>query len=460
MSDLKFIPPLDKGFIPPYLELQRLRQAAAASPGGTIALAWERENGAIARFDLPYPKDAENCPCLANIAERIAKFMLWEAGGWKLHVFAPASIADRLRDDYSANGRRSFDHTFFSEVYGQPVTVIPCASIDEVPAARDLEITLGGNLNGNRIGFDLGASDYKLTAMVEGEPVWSTEIRWDPVPQTSSAYHYEKLRDGLKLAAEHLPCGRIDGIGGSTAGVVVDNQLKVASLIRGVKDPADRQRAYSMFIRLREEFGVPLEVANDGDISALAGAMSLGVNGIIGMALGSSEAVGYLDKKGVLTGRLSELAFAPVDLNPAAATDEWSRDTGVGAMYFSQQAVNKLALAAGMTFPADMLLPERLKIVQAKMEEGDATTAKIYESIGIYLGYTIPWYAEFYDYGYLMLLGRVVSGKGGEIIVDKANEVLAAEFPETAAKIKLFMPDEKARRVGQSAAAASLPVVQ
>jgi predicted NBD/HSP70 family sugar kinase len=202
---------------------------------------------------------------------------------------------------------------------------------------------------------------------------------------------------------------------------------------------------------------VPLVVMNDGDVTALAGALSLREKGMLGVAMGSSEAGGFMDKRGRILGWLNELAFAPVDYNPAAAADEWSGDAGVGALYFSQQAVNKLLPAAGIKLPKEMDQPARLKAVQQLMEQGDPRAAKIYETIGVYLGYAIPHYADFYDYGHMLILGRVTTGRGGDIVIAKAREVLQLEFPVLAAKIQLHVPDEKSRRVGQAVAAASLP---
>jgi predicted NBD/HSP70 family sugar kinase len=158
-----------------------------------------------------------------------------------------------------------------------------------------------------------------------------------------------------------------------------------------------------------------------------------------------------------MTGWLSELAFAPVDNNPQAAADEWSGDAGVGVMYFSQQAVNKLLPAAGIALSAVMDLPTRLKAVQELMAKGDPRALKIYETIGVYFGYAIALYADFYEFDGLLILGRVTTGRGGDVVLDKAREVLRAEFPELADKIQLHVPDEKSKRVGQAVAAASLP---
>jgi predicted NBD/HSP70 family sugar kinase len=340
------------------------------------------------------------------------------------------------------------------QAFNRPFEVA-LAAADAIPPARRGALPLGGHLEGCRIGFDLGASDYKVAAVQDGEIVFSTEIPWNPKAEADPAYHYACIDSGFKLAASHLP--RLDAIGGSSAGILVDNQVMVASLFRAV--PKDRFDAAvrPIFLKLREAWKVPLEVINDGDVTALAGGLSLEKNGILGIALGSSEAVGFLDRSGSITGWLNELAFSTVDANPAAGTDDWSGNPGVGAAYFSQQAVDKLAGPAGFTFPADMALPERLKAVQARMAQGDPAARTLFETIGAYLGYTLPWYAEFYDLEHAMILGRVTSGEGGEIILAKAREVLEAEFPALARTISIFLPDEKSRRVGQAVAAASLP---
>jgi len=284
--------------------------------------------------------------------------------------------------------------------------------------------------------------------------VYSDEFPWNPKDQPDPEYHYRHLAEGLKKAAAHLP--RVDAIGGSSAGVIVNNQFMVASLLRAVP-PEHFDRAKTIFLRLRDEWQVPLEVANDGDVTALAGAMSLTASGLLGIAMGSSEAVGYLNPTGGMTGWLSELAFAPVDANPRAAADEWSGDLGVGVMYFSQQAVNKLLPAAGITLPADLDLPGRLKAVQQLMAQNDPRARLIYETIGVYFGYAIALYADFYEFDGLLILGRVTTGSGGDVVLARAREVLQAEFPVLAAKIQLHVPDEKSKRVGQAVAAASLP---
>ena len=94
------------------------------------------------------------------------------------------------------------------------------------------------------------------------------------------------------------------------------------------------------------------------------------------------------------------------------------------------------------------------------MEKGDERARAIYDTIGVYFGYAISFYSEFYDINHVLIMGRVTSGEGGSIVLNKAQEVLDKEFPDLAKKIQLHIPDESSRRVGQSVAAASLPEIK
>jgi predicted NBD/HSP70 family sugar kinase len=252
---------------------------------------------------------------------------------------------------------------------------------------------------------------------------------------------------------------RVDAIGGSAAGVYVNNRVMVASLFRGVlKDRFHEAR--DLFLRIRAELGVPLEIVNDGEVTALAGSMSLEDNGVLGIALGSSQAGGYVTGTGNITGWLNELAFAPVDYSPHAPADEWSGDIGVGAQYLSQQCVFRLAPKAGIEIPGAITDAEKLQFVQHRLEEGYAGAAQIWQSMGYYMGYAIAHYADFYDeLKHVLILGRCTSGSGGPLILSGAHQVLESEFPELAGRINIQLPDEKSRRVGQSIAAASLPAI-
>lgn len=453
-------PPLDPAFVPAALANRRYRKAVHASGKSLhVGIALERDDGCICRHDLDVlpPGHLTDADTLRYV-ERHIKFLLWSRGGWQIHIQGPAPLCETIQRIYTPEGARAFDCGFMQRVYDRPLTVRIVPPGAPLPDARNAASARGGHLDGCRIGFDLGASDYKLAAVQDGTPVFSIELPWDPVAQADPAYHRRHILEGLKLAASHLP--RVDAIGGSSAGVIVGNRIKIASLFRSVTTEAFTNTVTPLFLDIQKEFGVPLEVANDGDVTALAGAMSLNTSAILGIAMGSSEAAGYLTPQGRITGDLHELAFAPVDFNPNAPADEWSGDRGVGASYFSQQAVSRLAPVAGIDLPKDMPVPERLKHIQQRADSGDVAARAIFDTIGSYLGFTIAHYADYYDFEHLLLLGRVTSGQGGEVLFEKARRTLAAQFPDVASRVQLHVPDEKSRRIGQAVAAASLPAIR
>ncbi len=459
---LKFIhpkiqPALDDSFQPAALANRTFREAVARV-GVRLVIGLERSQAEFSRFETKvFPEGHPDFELNFEYVERIVKFLLWQRGGFKVYVGGPRAIGDYICRCYASEGERKFDYHFMGEqVYEQTFQVIAC-SAEEVPAARETGKLLGRNLEGHRIGFDLGASDRKVSAVVDGKVVYSEEVIWEPRKQTDPEYHYREIMTALQTAASKMP--RLDAIGGSSAGIYIDNRPMVASLFRGI--PKERfNEIRNLFIRIQKEMKVPLDVINDGDVTALAGSMSIEDNGILGIALGSSEAAGYVNLEGRIMGWLNELAFAPIDYSPTAPQDEWSGDRGVGALYFSQQCVFRLASKAGIELPSNLTDAEKLAFVQKHLEADHAGALKIWQSMGTYLGYGLAHYADFYDIKHVLILGRCTSGRGGDLLLDGARQVFQAEFPELLGKIVLHLPDEKVRRVGQSVAAASLPAIK
>jgi predicted NBD/HSP70 family sugar kinase len=454
----RLIPPLDPDFRPAVLANRAFQKEVTESGVGVpLVLGLERANGELSRFETQvFPSHHPRAAANLMYVERLVKFLLWQRGGWRVYVGGPREIGAHIGQCYSPNGVRKFDYHFMGEdVYEQTFTVTICTA-DDVPPASESGRALGRHLDGCRIGFDLGASDRKVSAVVDGQPVYSEEVVWEPRRQTDPDYHYREITTALKTAASKMP--RVDAIGGSSAGIYVNNRAMIASLFRGI--PKDRfGEIKDLFLRIQKEMGVPLEIINDGDVTALAGSMSLEDNGILGIALGSSEAAGYVDMNGHIVSWLSELAFAPIDYRPNGPLDEWSGDIGCGSQYFSQQCVFRLAPKAGLTIPTDVTDAEKLKFVQEKLEAGHEGALKIWQSMGVFMGYGVAHYADFYDVKHVLILGRCTSGRGGQLILDGANEVLKAEFPDLAERLHMQLPDEKSRRVGQSIAAASLPQI-
>jgi predicted NBD/HSP70 family sugar kinase len=458
----RFVPALDPAFVPASLWNRAYRARVAETGGRPLAVALERSDGSVSVFHtavLPHAGGAlalDHANLNRRYVERLLKFLLWQKGGWRVTIAGEPRIADSLRAVYSPTGARAFDHEFMGErIYGRPMSV-ECADYDAAPAERETAAPLGRHLEGCRIGFDLGASDRKCAAVIDGRVVASEEIAWNPATERDPQYHFDGIQDSLERAAAHLP--RVDAIGGSAAGVYVGNEVRVGSLYRGVPRELFDGRIRRLFFELQTAWGgIPFEVVNDGEVTALAGSMALNDNAVLGIAMGSSLAAGFVTPQGNITTWLNELAFAPVDYREDAPADEWSGDRGVGVQYFSQQAVGRLLAPAGISLPADMPLAVKLEQVQKLMSAGDPRARRIYETIGVWFGYAIATYADFYEVRNLLVLGRVLTGAGGDLILSTAGEVLRAEFPELAERLRFHIPDEKEKRHGQAIAAASLP---
>ena len=451
--ELKNVPVLDPEFMP----LMRFNRAFLAGAKKPVGIAVERAGGQMASCRTFIHGTPEMAEADHYYIERIVKTILWMKGGFKIYVSGDQGTCDYLKSVYCAKGQQEFDWDYMANVFEHPFEVV---LVDEIPQPKDDPKAIGGHLGGCRIGFDAGGSDRKVSAVIDGETVYSEEVVWFPKINADPDYHYDGIVAALKSAAEHMP--RVDAVGVSSAGVFINNRTMNASLFLKVPKEIYDEKVKDIYIRaITDTFGdVPYCVINDGDVSALAGAMSLSDNSVLGIAMGTSEAVGYVDEDGRITGWLNELAFVPVDAQPDAMRDEWSGDIGCGVKYFSQDGVIKLAPRAGIELEESLSPAEKLKVVQKLMAEDDPRAAKVYESIGVYLGHTLAYYYELYGCRHVLLLGRVMSGKGGDLILDTAKRVLADEYPELTGKMLPELPDEKFRRVGQSMAAASLPEIK
>ncbi len=451
--DQKHIPALDPGYIPFGIWANAYLKDAKKP----IAIALERNDNQVSVRHTFIHGTPEMADADYRFVERTVKFLLWAIGGFRVTICGAPEITEKLRAEYRKDGSRDFDFNFFKLLYERDLEFVD-APLDQCPKSNEIPKPIGGHLDGCRIGFDAGGSDRKVSAVIDGECVYSEEVVWHPKKNPDPTYQYEGILDSFRTAASKMP--RVDAIGVSSAGVFVGNAPMSSSIFYCV--PRDRwDEVKTVFERAAAQIGenLPLVVANDGDVSALAGAMGMNVGNLMAMAMGTSQPVGYVDQDKNVLGWINELAFVPVDLSEDAMQDEWSFDFGVGCKYFSQDAVNKLAPRAGIELDESLTPAEKLKVVQKLMEQDDPRAYAVYKDMGIYLAYAVVQYCQYYDLKYLMLLGRVMSGKGGDLILSTCIDVLKDEYPELAQQVTVMLPDENTRRVGQSAAAASLPEI-
>ena len=447
---VKNIPELDPGFLP----LQRFNEAFLSDAHKPLGIAVERANGEMASMETFIHGTEALREADHYYIDRLVKTMLWMKGGYKIYVRGDEDIYCYLKNVYCPDGERAFDRNFMANVYEHPFEVV---LTDILPETRDVPKVIGGYMDGCRIGFDAGGSDRKVSAVINGKPVYSEEVVWFPKTNTDPDYHYSGIVSAFRAAAEHMP--RVDAVGISSAGIYINNRTRNASLFLKVPQDQFEEKVKDIYIRaVRDTFGdIPYAVVNDGDVTALAGAISLGKNSVLGIAMGTSEAAGYVDGQGRITGWLNELAFVPVDASPGAMRDEWSGDIGCGVKYFSQDGAIKLAAHAGIELDESLSPAEKLKSVQQLMDTEDPRAAAIFRSIGCCLAHTLVYYHALYNCENVLLLGRVMSGRGGNVLLETCREVLADEYPSLAKILTLSLPDERFRRVGQSAIAASLP---
>lgn len=474
----KALPPLDPGFRPIALAHREFRRQVETSGDGVpLVIAVEREGGNVTRFETQiFPEGHPRVRANNAYVERLVKFLLWQWGGWKVCVAGPEEIGRFLTQCYSPTGPRAFDEAFWGGVYEKQFEIAGMPAVNAPAAVESKGAQIATNWSGWRIGFDLGASDRKVAVAKDGQlalrpdgsPILSEEFVWDPKPQTDANWHFVQIMEILKAAEAAIkeidPTARIEAIGGSSAGVHVGSRVRIASLFRGIAGREEFERTVApIYHRVQEAWGgIPFRLENDGDVSALAGALALDDGAVLGLAMGSSLAAGYVDDQRLIAGWMNELAFAPIDLNPEAPEDEWSGDRGVGANYMSQQAVGRLIPLAGIELPdvPEDALPERLLRVQQLMEAGDERARQIYLTIGCYFGYAVAQYCDFYpEVRHVEVLGRVVTGEGGKVILDEARGVFREEFPELLESIDFYEPDEREKRHGQAVAAASLPLI-
>ena len=453
-----FKPQLDPDFIPASLWNRAYLQLVDSVDGNLpVRISVERPDGTSWIHDTRIlPEENDYTDLTWHYCERLVKFLLWAWGGSRLRIAGAPHIVAKLQKTYSATGDRAFDFDFIGRACFHKTFQVGTAEFDELKSTFTESGKSANPLKGNRIGFDLGGSDRKCAAIIDGKVVFSEEIKWSPYFESNPDYHCSGIADSIKRAAAHLP--HVDAIGGSAAGIYINNEPCVGSLYRGISREDFDQKIRSVFKDLQKEWnGIPFEVANDGDVTAIAGAMAIKDCAVLGISMGTSLASGYIDEQNNIKGWLNELAFVPVDYRNDAPADEWSGDIGCGVQYFSQQAVGRLLPASGLEVEETLGLPEKLEAVQDHMNQGDERAAAIYKTIGTYFGYTIAHYKTLYEFRHLLVLGRVSSGEGGAIVLEEARRVLDVEFPDLSKKVQFQTPDEKTKRHGQAIAAASLP---
>jgi len=467
--------PLDPNFAPVVLG-HRNYLAATKDCKDTVEWALPRADG-CGRGSLPvFPEGHEDLDASVHMAGVLIQQMFWERSASSLLLAGPNSVTEALKHAFSPEGKYAFEVLTMPKVCGtpsQPFEVKIVGSAAEMPPEKDTPVVCGQDASGCRLAFDLGKSDIKTVAVKDNEVLESKETEWD-VTNPDPSYHWEKILTAMKETAKALP--KIEAIGGSATGTVSgDNEATWCDIFPNVPPDVYKEKVVPIFKNLAKEFGdVPLKVINDGEVTAIAGALMVKEGNLMGISMGSSEGGGYCNADKNLLGWINELCYIQLDLNPESKTDPWTNGhTGISHLYLGQRGATKLAVKAGVDVPEEMHADHPnmnnmkhephakcLKLIQAAMKDPakEPQVRKLYETVGVYLGYALAQYSEHYKIDNVIILGRVSTGEGGTVMCNKAKEVLSVEFPELA-HIKFHFPDEHFKRVGQCIAAAALPTI-
>merc|ERR1719473_1984098 len=361
----------------------------------------------------------------------------------------PPKIAEALKAAFSKGGAYEYEITSMPKVCGTPDKPFEVSIVkpEELPAAKDTPQTCGKDANGCRLAFDLGKSDIKVVSVKDNEVLYSKETEWD-VTNVDPQYHFDAIVAAMKLGKDALP--QVDAIGGSATGTVSGaNEATWCDIFPNVPPDVYKEKVVDIFQRIARDLAgdVPLKVINDGEVTALAAVQKIKAGNVMGISMGSSEGGGYANADGNLLGWINELCYVRLDLNPKAPTDPWTKGahTGISHMYLGQRGATKLAAAGGIEGPDEHMYPnpamctikhenhaQCLKLIQEAMKNPtkEPEARKIYETVGVYLGYGLAQYLEFYEIDHVMILGRVSKGAGGDIMLDTAKKVFTEEFPD------------------------------
>jgi predicted NBD/HSP70 family sugar kinase len=476
LSRPKVPAPLDPNFSPVILGK---RQYLEAVKDCSEKLEWAllRSDG-CARYSLQvFPENHPDVEASAYIAGVLIQEMIWQRSASCLMLSGPPGICEAVKAEFSLGGMYEFEITSMPNVCGTPAQAFETLIVDSaaLPAAADTPQICGKDANGCRLAFDLGKSDIKTVAIKDNEVLYSKETEWD-VTNPDPQYHFDSIVAALRLAKETLP--RVDAIGGSATGTVSgDNDATWCDIFPNVPADVYKEQVVGIFKRIAKEVAgdVPLKVINDGEVTALAAVQKIHAGNVMGISMGSSEGGGYANADGNLLGWINELCYIRLDLNPEAPTDPWTKGahTGTSHMYLGQRGATKLAAMAGVEVPANYIYPhpdmctikhedhaQCLKLIQKAMADPaqELSVRRLYETVGVYLGYGLAQYCEFYNIDHVMILGRVSKGAGGDLMLETAKRVLQTEFPEYA-NINFHTADDHFKAVGQCIAAAALPTV-
>lgn len=408
-----------------------------------IEIVLSRGKGLVYPFSLRINDDFEES---YFHLKKVLFALLWTIGGSRFLFHCDSSFYSRFVGKIQKDEEVHASFKAIEKIYGEPVSFF---LTEEIPfkTIKTAKRTLLPS--GCRVGLDLGGSDIKVMALQDGKVLYSSEILWSPKTARDPSYHDSFIRSALKEAASYLP--RVDAVGVSTSGVVEEEDLIYPSLFTSCSEKDKKEGIRVLLKEISHELfpNATFSLINDGDASALGASFLYEKDSVLGLSLGTSLAGGYV-KNGFLYPYLNELSKVPVNFSSFAKRHYQLGIKGSASEYLSQKGIIALTEESGVELKGT--LPEKLLMVQVLAEQGNDEVLQAYRTFGKRLGSCVLYFSLFLDFSCVFLLGRVLSGKGGETLLESANEYLASKGSE----LTLFSADERFKRLGQAYVAACL----
>lgn len=215
----------------------------------------------------------------------------------------------------------------------------------ENPAQTDLPASLRGLIaeaaHGGIVGLDVGGSDIKLAAALDGRLLYTEEYDWNPAASPTAEGITQPILDLLRAARSRLEAagGQLDAVGLSFPDIVMGDRIVGGETpkTKGMREnPAlDYEQEFAKLRELKREIlalcapGGRCRICNDGSMAAFTAAAELAAGGadadirggVIAHSLGTDLGTGWLLPDGSIPPIPLEMYDLLLDLGsfPAAA---------------------------------------------------------------------------------------------------------------------------------------------
>ena len=216
---------IDKDFKPIYLVCEEMER------GGNIpfSISVFRDDELLSTFKSKITKNFDES---YTYFKQMFLTVFWIYGGNKVFIKGNEKYLLKILDSLLKDEEVKITLETMKEIFHSDVLVT--YSKAPLPKRTIKKVKLASSFKGNRIGFDAGGSDRKVSSVVDGKVIFEEETVWLPKENPDWHYHEKGIIDSLNKAAEKLKT--VDAVGVSTSGIIIDNKMVQAALFVKVQE--------------------------------------------------------------------------------------------------------------------------------------------------------------------------------------------------------------------------------